>query len=84
MGRLGDSYLSGGLFLRFSICDCKERILVAGWCTDLVRGTKTAKKGVEIGREVRNCETNMLKKSVKQTNEHNVMYSVCVICNKNR
>ena len=44
MGWLGDSYLSGGLFLHFSICDCKERILVAGWCTDLVRGTKTAKK----------------------------------------
>lgn len=43
VGWLGDSYLSGGLFLHFSICDCKERILVAGWCTDLVRGTKTAK-----------------------------------------
>lgn len=44
MGWLGDSYLSGGSFLHFSICDCKERILVAGWCTNLVRGTKTAKK----------------------------------------
>lgn len=43
VGWLGDSYLSGGLFLHFTICDCKERILVAGWCTDLVRGTKTAK-----------------------------------------
>lgn len=30
----------GSLF--FSISDCKERILVAGWYADLVRGTKTA------------------------------------------
>lgn len=53
----------------FFICDCKERILVAGWCTDLVRGTKTArKKRMEIGREVRNCKINRAKKRVKQTN----------------
>ncbi len=36
--------LSCGLFLSFSISDCKERILVAGLNTDLVRGTKTAKE----------------------------------------
>lgn len=69
MGWLGDSYLSVGVFLRFSICDCKERILVAGWCTDLVRGTKTAKKGGG-NRErshvrIRNCEINMAKKRVQ-------------------
>lgn len=52
-------------FFFFFICDCKERILVAGWCTDLVRGTKTArekKRRMEIGREVRNCKINRAKK----------------------
>lgn len=40
----GGRLLTCGLFLCFSISDCKERILVAGWCTDLVRGTKTGKE----------------------------------------
>lgn len=49
MGWLEDNYYPVG----FSISDCKERILVAGLYTDLVRGTKTEKgkraKGGGIG-----------------------------------
>lgn len=48
-GLVGGQLLSCGLFLCFfcccfSISDCKERILVAGLHTDLVRGTKTEKE----------------------------------------
>lgn len=41
MGWLEDNYYPAGCFSVFSISDCKERILVAGLDTDLVRGTKT-------------------------------------------
>lgn len=50
VGCLEDSYLSCGLFLCFSISDCIERILVAGLCTDLVRGTKTVKETKNTGK----------------------------------
>lgn len=52
MGWLEDNYYPAGCFSGsfcvfcccFSISDCKERILVAGLHTDLVRGTKTEKE----------------------------------------
>lgn len=39
VGWLEDNYYPAG----FSISNCRERILVAGLYTDLVRGTKTKK-----------------------------------------
>lgn len=52
VGRFGGQLSSCGLFLCFSISDCKERILVAGLHTDLVRGTKTGKKREKLEKGV--------------------------------
>lgn len=60
---VGGQLLSCGLFLCFSISDCKERILVAGLYTDLVRGTKTAKEKKE--EEVVGNEIKLVSKPVK-------------------
>lgn len=54
MGWLEDNYYPAG----FSISDCKERNLVAGLYTDLVRGTKTEKDkgGRKWGMRLHKCQ----------------------------